>query len=285
MLFTEHDMDVVFAHADRIIVLVRGEMIAEGRRRRCATTRACARSISAAARRRRRRRAAMPHEHADRSRSRGLDAWYGQAQILSASRSRRRRRVRRPDGPQRRRQVDDDEGDHGTDGAAARPRALPRPRHLGAAAYRIARLGLGWVPEDRRIFTDLTVRENLEVGAPAAARGRADLDARAGCSRSFPNLAAMPDRPGGRMSGGEQQMLTVARTLMGNPDLVLLDEPSEGVAPVIVEQMARMIVALKAAGRGDPAVGAEPALRRGSSRIARSCSRRARSGSTARWRR
>ena len=86
----------------------------------------------------------------------------------------------------------------------------------------------------------------------------------------------MPDRPGGRMSGGEQQMLTVARTLMGNPYLVLLDEPSEGVAPVIVEQMARMIVGAEGAGRGDPALGAEPALRAPGRPTARSCSRRAR---------
>ncbi len=114
-------------------------------------------------------------------------------------------------------------------------------------SYRIGRLGLGWVPEDRRIFTDLTVRENLAV---------ARQDARAGAPTwtedklyaLFPNLAAMPDRAGGRMSGGEQQMLTVARTLMGNPYLVLLDEPSEGVAPLIVEEMAQMIVALKKEG-------------------------------------
>jgi branched-chain amino acid transport system ATP-binding protein len=115
------------------------------------------------------------------------------------------------------------------------------------ASYRIARLGLGWVPEDRRIFTDLTVRENLEV-ARQPPRAGAPTWTEARLFALFPNLAAMPDRPGGRMSGGEQQMLTVARTLMGNPYLVLLDEPSEGVAPLIVEEMARMIVALKAAG-------------------------------------
>jgi branched-chain amino acid transport system ATP-binding protein len=115
------------------------------------------------------------------------------------------------------------------------------------ASYRIARLGLGRVPEDRRIFTDLTVRENLAV-ARQSPRDGAPTWTEAQLFTLFPNLAAMPDRPGGRMSGGEQQMLTVARTLMGNPYLVLLDEPSEGVAPLIVEEMARMIVALKAAG-------------------------------------
>jgi len=114
-------------------------------------------------------------------------------------------------------------------------------------SYRIGRLGLGWVPEDRRIFTDLSVRENLEVARQAPREG-APTWTEDKLYALFPNLAAMPDRPGGRMSGGEQQMLTVARTLMGNPYLVLLDEPSEGVAPLIVEEMARMIVALKAAG-------------------------------------
>ncbi len=115
------------------------------------------------------------------------------------------------------------------------------------APYRIARIGLGWVPEDRRVFTDLSVRENLEVARQPARTG-APTWTEDKLYALFPNLGAMVDRPGGRMSGGEQQMLTVARTLMGNPHLVLLDEPSEGVAPLIVEEMARMIVALKKAG-------------------------------------
>ena len=124
----------------------------------------------------------------------------------------------------------------------------------GWPAYRIARLGLGYVPEDRRIFTDLTVRENLEVGRQAP---RHWPDGRAAPHWTperlfalFPNLGEMPDRLGGRMSGGEQQMLSVARTLMGQPLLVLLDEPSEGVAPLIVEQMAQTILALKSEGIG-----------------------------------
>jgi branched-chain amino acid transport system ATP-binding protein len=132
--------------------------------------------------------------------------------------------------------------------ARRRGRVAFRGHDISAlASYRIARLGLGWVPEDRRIFTDLTVRENLAV-ARQPPRAGAPTWSEAQLFALFPNLAAMPDRPGGRMSGGEQQMLTVARTLMGNPYLVLLDEPSEGVAPLIVEEMARMIVALKAAG-------------------------------------
>ena len=115
-----------------------------------------------------------------------------------------------------------------------------------------ARLGLGFVPEDRRVFTDLTVMENLEVGRQPPRHWpdgtAAPVWTPERLFKLFPNLGEMPHRPGGRMSGGEQQMLTVARTLMGNPYLVLLDEPSEGVAPVIVEQMANMILALKSQG-------------------------------------
>ena len=117
----------------------------------------------------------------------------------------------------------------------------------GWEPYRIARAGLGYVPEDRRIFAELTVMENLEVGRQRPRPGRAPWTPER-LFALFPNLAAMRDRQGGRMSGGEQQMLTIARTLMGNPALILLDEPSEGLAPVIVEQMGRAILALKAEG-------------------------------------
>jgi len=110
--------------------------------------------------------------------------------------------------------------------------------------YRIARLGLGYVPEERRIFTELTVMENLEVGRQDPRQG-APVWTQDKLFTLFPNLAGMRERPGGSMSGGEQQMLTIARTLMGNPRCVLLDEPSEGLAPIIVEQMAHSIRALK----------------------------------------
>jgi branched-chain amino acid transport system ATP-binding protein len=113
--------------------------------------------------------------------------------------------------------------------------------------FEIARLGLGYVPEDRRIFTELSVRENLEVGRQPPRVGAPSWTAEK-LFRIFPNLAEMGARAGGRMSGGEQQMLTVARTLMGNPFLVLLDEPSEGIAPRIVEEMANMILELKKEG-------------------------------------
>ena len=118
---------------------------------------------------------------------------------------------------------------------------------VGLPTHRIARLGIGYVPEDRRIFPELTVMENLEVGRrpkrPELPEWTPDA-----LFKVFPNLPEMLHRPAARMSGGEQQMLTVARTLMGNPLVVLLDEPSEGVAPVIVERMARMITELKQHG-------------------------------------
>jgi len=113
--------------------------------------------------------------------------------------------------------------------------------------YEIAELGLGYVPEDRRIFTELTVMENLEVGRQGARAG-APAWTPERLFKLFPNLAEMTDRPGGRTSGGEQQMLTIARTLMGNPSCILLDEPSEGLAPVIVDQMAAAIRELKTEG-------------------------------------
>ena len=130
-------------------------------------------------------------------------------------------------------------------------------RFMGAdisqsTSYRIAQMGLGFVPEDRRIFTDLTVAENLDIGRQSPRRWPDGTPLHTWMPDElyeiFPNLAEMKNRGAGRMSGGEQQMLTIARTLMGNPYLLLLDEPSEGVAPVIVEQMAEMILRLKKAG-------------------------------------
>ena len=114
-------------------------------------------------------------------------------------------------------------------------------------AHRIARLGVGYVPEDRRIFADLTVEENLEVGRQPPRPG-APAWTPEKLFALFPNLAEMRGRRGTRMSGGEQQMLTLARTLMGNPSLLLLDEPSEGLAPLIVKQMADAVRRLKAEG-------------------------------------
>ncbi len=117
----------------------------------------------------------------------------------------------------------------------------------GQEPWRIARAGLGYVPEERRIFAELTVHENLEAGRRPARPGRAPWTA-ARLFALFPNLERMQHRLGGRMSGGEQQMLAIARTLMGNPTLILLDEPGEGLAPVIVQQMSGALAALKREG-------------------------------------
>ncbi len=117
----------------------------------------------------------------------------------------------------------------------------------GMAPYQTARLGLGYVPEERRIFAELTVRENLAVARKPAPAGMRPWD-EARLFQLFPSLGAMPNRPGGQMSGGEQQMLAIARTLAGNPRLLLLDEPSEGLAPVVVQRMAQAVRLLKAEG-------------------------------------
>jgi branched-chain amino acid transport system ATP-binding protein len=119
-------------------------------------------------------------------------------------------------------------------------------------SWRIARCGLAWVPEDRRIFTDLSVRENLDMGRQPRRlwpdQSVAPYFDEARIAELFPSLFAMMDRAGGAMSGGEQQMLSVARTLMGNPFLVMLDEPSEGMAPLVAQQLAASIVELKRQG-------------------------------------
>ena len=117
----------------------------------------------------------------------------------------------------------------------------------GAKVHRIARLGVGYVPEDRQIFPNLTVRENLEIGRSSG------IPRKEGWSVEkvyalFPVLSKFDRKPGGQLSGGEQQMLTIGRTLMGNPDLVLLDEPTEGLAPVVVIALKEMILRLKEMG-------------------------------------
>jgi branched-chain amino acid transport system ATP-binding protein len=116
-----------------------------------------------------------------------------------------------------------------------------RPPHA------VARLGIGYVPEERRVFPQLTILENLEVGRQPPRQG-APVWTADDLFEIFPNLRELRHRPAGQTSGGEQQMLAIARTLMGNPRLVLLDEPSEGLAPVIVEQMAAAVGRLKREG-------------------------------------
>jgi branched-chain amino acid transport system ATP-binding protein len=301
VLFTEHSMDVVFAHADRMIVLARGRLIAQGKAddirkdlkvqevyfgsgatfedktqagersyKKSSQTPLDARASEGLHQAQHGERSsaelinARPTEDAKTATSvpshagpllsaQSLCAWYGAAQILFDVNF----QVKRGE-------VVALMGRNGA-GKSTTMKALMgllEKRAGGVqfmgrdiskdAAHRIAASGLGYVPEDRRIFTDLTVLENLEVGRQKA---RMWPDGSAAPTWTvqqlftlFPNLGEMPRRPGGQMSGGEQQMLTVARSLMGNPYLVLLDEPSEGVAPVIVEQMVQMILELKKQG-------------------------------------
>lgn len=115
------------------------------------------------------------------------------------------------------------------------------------ATHRISNLGLGFVPEERRIFPELTVWENLDIArrdTAAGAKGWSEAEV----FDLFPDLADIQSRPGGVLSGGQQQMLTIARSLMGNPKLLLLDEPSEGLAPIVVETLRDKVGQLKAAG-------------------------------------
>ncbi|QFS84143.1 High-affinity branched-chain amino acid transport ATP-binding protein LivF [Roseivivax sp. THAF40] len=180
--------------------------------------------------------------------ARGIDVFYGKAQVLSdLSLSVTRGEVVALLGRN---------GAGKTTTLKALMQMLPVARgsvHLsgteitGMAPYRVARAGLGYVPEERRIFTQLSVRENLEVGRQPA---RDDVPAwtEQGLFTLFPNLAERAEAPGRALSGGEQQMLSIARTLMGNPSVLLLDEPSEGIAPVIVTEMVRAIRRLKREG-------------------------------------
>ena len=126
----------------------------------------------------------------------------------------------------------------------------------GLKPYQVARRGMGYVPEDRAIFADLTVRENLELGCKAGGEGNPfTLD---DTYTLFPQLKARTDTPAGVLSGGEQQMLTLCRTLMGNPRLVMIDEPTEGLAPMIVELVAQFLE--KVRGRGIPILLVEQKL-------------------------
>jgi branched-chain amino acid transport system ATP-binding protein len=119
---------------------------------------------------------------------------------------------------------------------------------VGRAPYEIARLGVGYVPDERLIFPDLTVRENLEIAVKKGAAGAPANWTVERIYELFPVLAPLDARLGGYLSGGEQQMLTIGRTLMGNPSLLLLDEPVEGVAPVVVQELTRQIKKLKTMG-------------------------------------
>ena len=178
----------------------------------------------------------------------GLSAFYGRAQVLfDVSLTLREGEVASLMGRNGAGKTTTLKAIMGLVDARARRLAFAGQPIAGVPSYRIARAGLGYVPEDRRIFTDLTVAENLEVGRRTAPEGHTAWTPER-LFEIFPNLAEMRGRRASQMSGGEQQMLTIARTLMGNPRAVLLDEPSEGLAPVIVDLMGRAIGAMKAEG-------------------------------------
>jgi branched-chain amino acid transport system ATP-binding protein len=120
------------------------------------------------------------------------------------------------------------------------------PQRTGLPNYEIARRGLGYVPEHRDIFPGLTVRQNLLLGVKDVRRpGKWRLE---GMLEMFPNLAARADTSAGVLSGGEKQMLTICRTLIGDPELIMIDEPTEGLAPLIVQQVGDLIARIAAAG-------------------------------------
>ncbi|MFO1168548.1 MAG: ABC transporter ATP-binding protein [Rhodoblastus sp.] len=183
---------------------------------------------------------------------RGLEAWYGAAQILfSVDLELREGEVVALMGRNGAGKTTTIEAIIGLVSQRAGSVLFREKELIGLRPHEIARLGIGFVPEDRRIFTDLTVLENLEVGRRAQAQEASSKTQAWTPERLFqlfPNLAEARNRAAGQMSGGEQQMLTVARTLMGNPVAILLDEPSEGIAPIIVESMMDMIAELKSSG-------------------------------------
>jgi branched-chain amino acid transport system ATP-binding protein len=264
VLFTEHSMDVVFAYADRIIVLARGRLIAQGQPAEIRDNPKVKEvyfggGTTFGANQAKRGEGESLNGTTNLIRGdkmlevRALSSWYGAAQILFDV-----------DLEVRRGEVVALMGRNGAGkstmlmalmGLISRRRG--RVEFMGvdvsnAKSYQVSAMGIGFVPEDRRIFTDLTVLENLDVGRQPA-RAWSDGEVLPAWTpellfKLFPNLGEMPNRGANRMSGGEQQMLTVARTLMGNPYLLLLDEPSEGVAPLIIEQMVDMILVLKARG-------------------------------------
>jgi len=279
VLFTEHSMDVVFGYADRIVVMARGEVIAQGSPNAVRQD-ARVRAVYFGSGKMPSQNAEIhpqavvkptPALHADATQSvraggagdhavgvppalldvERLNAWYGGAHVLhdvtlSVARGEAVALMGR-NGAGKSTTL------KAIMGLVAQRRGVLR--FLGEdisrrVPFQTARAGLGYVPEDRRVFSELSVRENLLTARQPARRW---FDGTAAPHWTleriydlFPHLASLDRRPAGQLSGGEQQMLTVARTLMGNPFLILLDEPSEGVAPIVLEHMLHMIQTLKA---------------------------------------
>jgi len=256
VLFTEHSMDVVFGHADRIVVMARGQVIAQGgvnAVRDDARVRAVYFGAGDTVKDTPARPAIPACRNTELLKVAQLNAWYGGAHILhdvtlSVARGEAVALMGR-NGAGKSTTLKAIMGLIPQRSGTLRFQGIDVSRH---APFASARAGLGYVPEDRRIFTELSVRENLQAAQQAPRRWpdgtqvpHWTLERIYAC---LPHLASLDRRPAGQLSGGEQQMLTVARTLMGNPLLMLLDEPSEGVAPIVVEQILHMIQILKAEG-------------------------------------
>ena len=233
VLLVEHDMEVVFRLAHRITVLHRGAVIADG-----APDAGEGRSDGAGRLSRRLRLMLTDRGHEHALRRQPCPA--GRRSRHAAGPHQRRAR------PQRRRQDDDGEDHHGAGAAERRARACSDGTDItGWPPHRVAREGVAYVPEGRLIFPDLTVIENIQVGERAA---RQRLAARRGCSSCSPRCANAPRNRGSQLSGGEQQMLAIARALVSDPKVMLLDEPSQGLAPLVVRELARIIRLLREEG-------------------------------------
>ncbi len=261
VLFTEHDMDVVFGHADRVLVMNRGKLIAQGMPDEIRRN-ALVREVYLGTQKGDSHYLRVPPIGAPAARAQivtvpflpildisSLNAWYGRAQVLHGV------SLHVAPGEAVVLLGRNGAGKSTTIKAVMGLEVERRGRITFAGddiatwpTHRIARAGLGFVPEDRRVFAGLTVMENLAAGRLPARDGHAWTPEE--LFQLFPNLGRMQDRLAARMSGGEQQMLTIARTLMGNPRCMLLDEPSEGLAPVIVEAIAAAVIELKRRGVG-----------------------------------
>ena len=246
LLTVEHDMGVVFGLADKIAVLVYGEVIAfdvpEAVRANPRVQEAYLGSVLADAQVAA-WRPAMMHRNSTRPARLLRQEPHPARRRLGG----RRGRDRQPARPQRLGPLDHRQGHHGP-GRRRGLGAVQGEEILGRKAFDIAHRGIGYVPENRDIFPKLTVHQNLLLGEKRG-KAQAALVASTTCTRMFPRLKERQHTEAGVLSGGEQQMLTLCRTLMGDPDLIMIDEPTEGLAPKIVELVAEYLKELQAPRR------------------------------------